>query len=725
MLHWLNNLPAQLGYGLATAAVLTVLAWAVSRARHRRWEWENDSPLARDQHDASATGSGVKGAPRVLPRAPRRFVNRQRELAALDQILEQATGASAPTVTVVSGMHGVGKSAIGRHWAHQNHARFPGGALTADFSRRRHPQGVSVSDVLADFLRQLGTSEVAMPTTLREKQLLFQRLTAERPILMLLDDVDQSAQALATLPAAPGSLVVVTSSYRLEELVREGARPLLLEPLDEHAAADLLAEFAGSERIDAEPDPARLVLTACAGLPIALCVCGARLAVNPGKPISWLAESLQSPARLALLSPEGEFDVSAVFGMAYDDLPAAAAELYRLLGIHPGPEFTVAAAAALLASNSEEVLPLLEQLEEAYLLEGDGAGRWRPHDLVREHMRFSARAEEEPANLDRAMARLIDWYTAAAQRADHAVVEDRLRLDSADPPQAEDLPQLRSPLQAFSWFDVERHNVLALQRAALERQHYERVWQIGEALWPLCASHKRFSEWLESQRLGIVAGEELKRLDVVARMRSQLARAHAELAEPEQAQAEMEQALAAAAAACNRELLASVIEFGGVCQLRAGDFCAALEAFGRARDSFAALGNQRGVALQDYHIGWSLLQAGDYSLALDPLSRAEQAMRRLDDHINVGRCLVRRGEALSKLARADEAREALTQAIDVLHSVGIAFEQAEAHEALAGIADVGGSTESARSHRQSAYRLYRELGHPRADVLLTLLEEST
>lgn len=336
-------------------------------------------------------------------------------------------------------------------------------------------------------------------------------------------------------------------------------------------------------------------------------------------------------------------------------------------------------------------------------------------------MRACADDDESDRSRDRAVRRVVDWYTAAARAADRAVVDDRLRLHGDGDVTAPDLPRLRSPHDAFAWFAVERSNVLAAQRAALDREWYDRVWQIAEALWPLCASHKRFTEWVDSHEAAILAAEKLDDPAVLARMHSQLARAHAELGDTDWVETEMSLALSAAGAAGHPPLLASVIEFGGVCQLRAGELSAALESFRQARAGFESCGLERGVALQDYHAGWCLVRAGDDQRALEPLARAEATMRRLGDDINVGRSLVRRGEALWHLRRPSEAREALADAIGVLDAAGIGFEQAEAHETLAQIADRDRDPDVAKLHRQRAYRLYRELGHPRADALVPVL----
>ncbi len=516
--HWLDNLPSELAYGVATSIVVAIGGWGYHRVRR-----------GRIPHGVASSSANVaEVVPCNLPRAPQRFVNRERELATLDQALERTRHSPAVQVAVVSGMRGVGKSAVGSEWAHRNQSAFTGGTLTADLSRRRNPGGVSVSDMLADFLEELGTSDVAMPSTFPARKRLFERVTTGRRMLIVLDDVDLPTQAVDLLPAGLGSVVIVTSAHRLEELVRGGARPIILDPLDEQAARGLLVEMTDHQRIEAEPDATRTVLEACGGLPIALCVCGARLATHPERSIGWLAAQLQARQRLGTLSPPGEFDATAVFTSTYHDLRQGEATLYRRLAAHPGPDFAPAAAAAVSGFTLDVTVGLLGQLEDAYLLQAEGDSRFRPHDLIRDHMQLCAASEEPQQSREDAAVRIIDWYTAAARAADHAVTDERLRLGEISPVPGENLPVLAGPRDAFTWFAVERHNVLAAQGEALERELYERVWQIAEALWPLCASHKRFTEWVDSHKAAVQAGEALGDKRVIARMYSQLARAYAE-----------------------------------------------------------------------------------------------------------------------------------------------------------------------------------------------------
>ncbi len=620
------------------------------------------------------------------------------------------------------GCTGWEKSAIANFWAHTSQGQFDGGDLFGDFSRRRYSGAVDVGDVLADLLRDLGTADAALPTTLAGRQKLFSRLTAAKRYLVFLDDVDQSAQVQAIIPSGPGSVVLATTNSDLEELVFDGAKVVEVEPLDDGTAGVLLRDLAGSDRIDADPDGTARVIRACAGLPIALCVCGGRLANHPTQPVSWVADRVaEGDQTLRELSGPGSYAVDRVFDFAYGDLSPSNRLVYRRLGLHPGGDFVPAIGAILTGRDLPEIEVALGDLTGGHLVETVAEDRFRFHDLIRHHTRACVSRDDLPPESEAALSRLVDWYCAALRQADRSIVADRLRLSDLIIVSSPYLPAFQTPAEAFGWFGVERHNVMAVQRAAFDREWDQRVWLMGEALWPLCASHHLYSEWIESQELASAAGERLENAEVVARMRSQLARAYAELGEHARARTEMATASEAAERSSHDPLKASVIEFDGVCRLRGGAYSDAVTSFASARRMFERLGNDRGVGLQDLYAGTALAQLGERDRALVSLAKAVTELGAVDDPISVGRARVRRGEVLLGLGRHGEAREELDRALAAMSQLDIPFEQADALEVLALVAESEGSSQTARGHRQQAYRIYKQLGDPRADALLALI----
>lgn len=658
--------------------------------------------------------------PRGLLRAPRRLINRESELRVLDRLREEAEHASGPIMAVVSGMHGVGKTAISSHWSHLNRRHFRDGDLYGDFSRRTHDGIVDVSDVLEGFLRDLGTADAAIPTSFPERQRAFRALTAERKLLVLLDDVDQAAQVLDLLPSGAGSVVIATSNYHLDELLADGAEYLPLRPLERDACVDLLTKMVGPARMSRESiETIDALIELCGGLPVVLCVCASRLVKHPEKMVSWVLEEVgRQKRKIRALSGPGAFAADATFDFAYGDLDPPTALLYRRLSLHQGQDLGIAAAATLAGGELGEVAQALEVLFDAHLLESPQTDRYRFHTLVHDHALGCAEACEDQSALEDAMRRLVDWYCTGVRNADRAIVRDRLRLIDDDVVSSPYAPEFANGTEALEWFDGERGNLMVVMHAAADREWDEQVWLIAEALWPLCYNHRYFTEWIDSHTTGIAAALRMGDFAAEARLRSQLARAYAEQGEHDDASEQMTLAKVAAEVGGNPMLKASVEECGGMCSLSAGHAQSSLETFTRARAMFVACASVRGTAIQDYHIGKALLELGEYESALEPLAQATDALAGGEDDITVGRVLLRRGEALVSLGDVEGAKEALARVVAIMVEREIWLEQGEALELLARIAEKAREVEIAREQRQQAYRIYKEHGHPRAELLL-------
>ncbi|MFC7617481.1 hypothetical protein ACFQV2_32730 [Actinokineospora soli] len=286
--------------------------------------------------------------PRQLPAPPRRFVNRAGELRDLDEL----TGVrdAPPLIVVLNGMSGVGKTAMGLHWARSNADLFPGGQLYVDLSFYRHAGGVAVHDVLGGLLIAMGVHEHFIPARLAERAALFRSRTAAQPVLVFVDDADQAAQVRPLVPGAAGSAVIVTSRNRLSGLVFDDAEFIDVRPLGPEESLRVLTELT-PHRVRAELDTARTgaVLALCAGLPVAIRVAAARIARHGAAGLT--AYLSDAGTRLDRLSHE-ERPMSRVFDTVVAGLPDHARRLYRCLGAHPGPDFATGAAAARPRSTS-------------------------------------------------------------------------------------------------------------------------------------------------------------------------------------------------------------------------------------------------------------------------------------------------------------------------------------------------------------------------------------
>jgi hypothetical protein len=289
--------------------------------------------------------------PAQLPPAPAHFTNRAAELALLDDALAGPDPARRLSVVVINGSGGAGKTSLGVHWLHQVSTWYEGGALYADLRGHERDAAARPADVLAGFLRALGTSPA--PLALDELAALYRTVTSGRRMLVFLDNAASAAQVRALLPGPgpradprlqPGgegqerpSMVLVTTRWRLASLATEGARFIEVGPLDEVSAAELFARMAGADRVAAEPDAARAVVRMCAGLPLAICVAGAHTASRSRRPIARLAADLGiQQQRLAMLAAD-DLSVSSAFDTTYSALPAEVARSYRELAASCGP----------------------------------------------------------------------------------------------------------------------------------------------------------------------------------------------------------------------------------------------------------------------------------------------------------------------------------------------------------------------------------------------------
>lgn len=681
--------------------------------------------LARDIQSliVAAAPAAPAGPPRQLPPAPACFVNRDQERERLRALLDQPGRRDRPAVAVLCGVGGVGKSSVLSAWAHEVRERFADGQLYADLGALRQDGGVEVSDVLGGFLRALGVPEQWIPPSLAERAALFRSRTADRSMLILLDDVEHSAQITPLLPAASGSAVVATSKWLLEEMAVEGAAVLPIAPLTADAGARLLAAMAGAARVEAEPAAVHALVELCGGLPIALRVAGARLAARPSLRVAaLLARLADESARLDELTGMpggvgGVGGVRAIWDAAYHDLPASAARLYRLLAAHPGPSFTLGAAAALAGQDESVAAADVERLRRANLVDEDEQGRLHLHDLLRLHAREHAAADPDgQRDENAALARCVRWYLVRAEAADRTIMGPRRLRLAPSRPESEAAP-FASAQDALAWFDAERVNLVWCVRAAAGREWDALCWQLCEPLWVLFLHRKHYADWLTTHRLAVEAATRLDDACAQARMRCQLSRAYLELDRVDDALAEVSAAREAMAGCDLPALAASVLEFTGKARMAAGEHAAAADLFQRSLAVNESINNTRGVALQLYHLGQTLDLTGRHREAIATLERAAALAEELNDARTGWRVATSLGRARLHAGEVESARAALDAAISAAARRGVAHDAALALEVLAEVCAAAGQPELTRRHLAAAADVYAAAGNPRAELV--------
>jgi tetratricopeptide (TPR) repeat protein len=683
-------------------------------------------------HAAPAAPAAPVRVPREFPSPPRHYVNRIEHLAELDGHVERGSGSG--NVVVVDGIRGVGKTGFATQWAHTNRDRFPGGQLYADLDARRHGGGVEVEDVLRDFLLSLGVSEAWIPATLeRRAAMLRSTLAAKDACLICLDGADQPAEVLPLLPAAAGNVVLVTSGKRLTAVLAEGAVHIALRPLDAEAGLSLLAKLVDARRVTEDPAAAARIVELCGGLPIAIRIACGKLVAHPRRPLQWLVDELEDPTeRLMALDAGGGLDVGKVFDLVVRDLPEPLARTYRLLALHPGPDFSADAATVLLGGSAKASRRLLDGLYEANLLDEDERGRYRFHDLVRLHARQRAELDQSAqsrAERAEAVERIVRWYLVQGYRADWIALGSRLRGGGAPYDDADTVAALVAATgvpgpdladdatAALDWLETERDNLRASQEAAVAHGWDGLAWRFCDPLWALFLSRKHYALCIEMHKVAAEATVRLADPGAESHIRKQLAAPYRELGRLDDAETELRRSLTLVEQSGNEALKASALEAFGKIRLARGDLDEAEACFTQARTLFERVHETRGVLLQENMLGQVLNERGRFEDAYELLSQVVVAIAAYDER-NQARVRLNLARAARGIGRPAEAVEALEQAADRYRRRGDDPGEINALEQLADVELEVGAREAAVQHLNRVVELYRAGGAgPRADAV--------
>jgi tetratricopeptide (TPR) repeat protein len=637
----------------------------------------------------SAADAGVV-VPRQLLIPPTNFANRAAELSTLDSLL----AGTGPTVVVLKGPGGVGKTALALHWLARLAGTFPDGQLYADLTLS-DGEPVLVDDILGQFLRALGVAPQRVPAGLAERAALYRSVTSGLRLAVLLDDAVSAAQVRVLLPASTGA-VVVTSRRALAGLVAAGALSLPVDPLDEQSALDLLGGSIGTARVDEEAVPARQLVGLCAGLPLALCVAGARVALRPRRPLTRLvAELVDERRRLDALSVSDDLSVRTTFDLAYAGLPPEQQRVYRAMGVHPGVLFGPEVIAAATGAPAER---LIEELVDASLAEEVADGRYRLHDLVRVH------ARDQADHVERAefLRRIVGWYLHATRAAAALVMPARAVLAAdTDSTLPEGLDDLES---ALAWLETNRPTLIEVIRAAVDAHLAHEAYLLADALQTLFIVHRH-------DRDVVTVGETvLERLDdpvAVTRMRKRVARAYAVLGDEQRALAHATELLSTARQRHDRRGEANALRSLALLHARFDQRGAAVAEYEAALVILRDLGQDRARALSLIDLGLTLLELDRFGVAVDRLTEARHVFGQLDapDEFNEARADAALGAALAGTGSLDPARRLLADALRRFTAQHADHETARTHRWLADLARRTGDEETARQHTEAAARL--------------------
>jgi DNA-binding SARP family transcriptional activator len=630
----------------------------------------------------SAPAAGT--APAQLPPEPPGFAGRTGELgwlhALLPDLADSGAGSAACRVALITGTAGVGKTTLAIRFARQAARRFPDGQLYVNlrgFDPASPP--LAPGTALVGFFEALRVPPQHVPSGLAAQTALLRTVLHGKRMLLLLDNAHDAEQVRPLLPGSPGCMVVVTSRSQLTGLVAaEGARPLALDVLSAAEAVELLTGRLGSQRVSAESGAVAALVEHSAGLPLALSVTSALAVMRPTMKLADLAAELaDARGRLdALQTGDTTTDLRAVFSWSADKLSEPAARLFRLLGLHPGPDISAAAAASLGATTFAQARTALAELTRASLLTEGPVGRFGCHDLLRAYGAEQAATTLSEAERSATRLRITDHYLRSAHAA--AALLYPARAPVPLPPAANGVggEAFDAYDAALAWFVAEQRVLRNVLEHAEAQGLDEHCWKLSWYWAPLLKRRGRLHELHGLQCTALRAAGRLGDRDALAHV-------HYEL---------------------------------GHVSGRLGDYGTADEHLRRALELFTELDDASGIGKARYGLGTLLDHQGRFDEALEHAVAGLRLRRLVGDRAAIAYSENSVGWIQAHLGLPDQGLLYCRRALALHHESGSRTGVADTLDSIAyaygRLADYAQSI----AHYEQAIEMYRLLGDPQGEA---------
>jgi tetratricopeptide (TPR) repeat protein/transcriptional regulator with XRE-family HTH domain len=672
----------------------------------------------RAEFEAAARGrftrgplDGMAAATRTLPRDIGSFTGREREFRAL---LDAATDTAQPGGVVgihaIGGMAGIGKTAFAVHAAHTLAPRFPAGQIFLPLHGHTPGQRpVDPADALASLLLTIGVSVTQMPPGLETRMALWRDRLSGKQLLLLLDDAADSEQVRPLLPGTAGCLVLVTSRRHLTAL--EDTQVISLDIFAPDEAARLLIQLAGRPDLTPDATPVADIVRLCGYLPLAVGMLARQLHHHPAwNPADLAGDLAAARDRLTLMTAEN-LSVAAAFDMSYADLTESQRHAFRCLGLHPGTDIDAFAVAALSGTDLATARRHLGTLYDQYLIAEPVRGRYRLHDLIREHAHALA-ATDPPAATEAALRRLLDYYVHTARAADRHLPR-RIPVPAPDVPgmEAVPIPPLQGPDDALAWIAAERFNLHAATGYAAGHSLPGHAIAIPSAMHTYLRMSGQWDQTFAIYRVAVEAARQAG--DPLA---------HAEVLTDLGEMQLMTNDLPAATVSLSRALdlyrehgsrlgEAAALTFLGAVHRLAADYPASMVSLTSALGIYRALGNRLGEACALHFLGTLQRMRSEYPTATVTLTRALNGYQDLGNRVGEANVLVDLALTQRELADYPAGTASLTRALGLYREVGARLGQANAVNQLGAVQYLSGDHQAAIVSLQEALDLHHELGN--------------
>jgi DNA-binding SARP family transcriptional activator len=641
----------------------------------------SSGPASPAPAPAESAGLASVPVPAQLPADVADFTGRDHQVRHMVELLSGAGeggDSGAVRIALVAGSGGLGKTSLAVHAAHRVRGSFPDGQLYVDLLGPT-PHPLPASEVLARFLRDLGVDGREIPVGEDERAARYRTILAGRRVLIVLDNAHDAAQVRSLLPGTSSCAVLVTTRNRMADLA--STKLVDLDVLDDDEALTLFTRVVGDERAAAEPEATAELLLACAGLPLAIRICAARLATRSGWTIQAMANRLRDTHRRLDEMQVGDLAVRASFQVSFASLPAsapygiAAADAFRLLGLWHGPTISSAAAAALFDTTEDLATDVLETLVDTHLLEATSPDRYKLHDLLRVYSSERAVADVPGQARDAAISRLFQWYMRTADAAATAVAPHRYNMP-LEPVGADPAPlSFADADDALSWYDSERANVVAATRQAAASSLHDIAWRLPAPLFIVFESRQNWTDLITTHRIALDSARHAGNRQGEAWLLNSLGVALGYTGNSEGIDC-LEQALDIRREIGDRMGEAQAANNLADAYGRLGRMDDAIGSRRRALDLNREVGYRYGEGIALVNLGEGLLGLNRADEAIDCLQQARRTFAEIEDADGAGFALYYLGLCYLSLGRDADALDNLRQALTSHQTVGNRHRQA-------------------------------------------------
>jgi DNA-binding SARP family transcriptional activator len=670
------------------------------------------SVLTPPQPDAPAVAHTVR--PAQLPPDLPAFAGRRAELKHLESLLP-----SKGLVTVaIDGMPGSGKTTLAVHWAHSVADRFPDGQLYVNM-RGFDPNHNELppAEALRGFLDALGVHPNRIPSTVDAQSALYRSLLSDRRVLVLIDNARDVADVRPLLPGAAGSHVIVTSRNRMSGLVAsEGAYPVTLHSLSYDDARETLVRRLGQEKVETEPDAVEEIIALCGRLPLALAIVAARAAAYPHFPLSAIIAKLgQAKGTLAGFRDDDALDVQTAFSWSYRILTAEAAQLFRLLSLHSGPDISVGAAASLAGWEVPATQSLLDELARTRFLTEHEPGRYIAHELIRAYGIDQRNQFDSPDEQREALGRLLDYYLDSSYSA-----YLHMQPHQVSPPPPAPRPgvvpeEINGFSAALNWFNAERLVLGLLVKTAADEGFSHYSWTLAITLQQFYQRRGLAHDWEATMATGLAAAIDADDKAGQALMHRSIAGAYHLLNRDDSSLAHLRQTeklFGELGYTIEHAYLYS--NFGTVLG-KLGEYQNAIDYHQRALALYELAGERKGQAISLHLIASGQSKLGDHTAAIQLIIKATEIYGEVRDLHGKGNCWAALGEIHHDLGDYLQAARCFQLAADIYRQVDADVEVADALLSLGDTLDAASSPLEAQVAWRRALAIFDKLRLPVGD----------